>query len=143
MIKLFIVIFAMGMLLAGCASQGVTEVNPEDTAYLMRAEVGSIVAIKPVVIKDTGTGSFIGTLAGAVLGSTLGRGRGNALATLGGGLLGAYVGNEVGKANAQELSVDLDNGEHVVVIAKGNKFSVGQHVKIVLNGGRVVSVEHN
>ncbi len=143
MIKLFAVIFAALMLLVGCASPGVTEVNPEDTAYLMQAEVGSIVAIKPVVIKDTGTGSFLGTIAGTVLGSTLGRGRGSVLATLGGGLLGAYVGNEVGKANAQELSVDLDSGRHVVVIAKGNKFSVGQHVRIVLNGGRVVSVEHN
>lgn len=131
------------ILLTGCATQGVSEVNPEATGYLMRSESGIIESIKPVVIKDTGTGSFLGAITGAVLGSTIGRGRGNTLATLGGGLLGAYAGNQVGKANAQELDVDLDSGSHVVVIAKGDKFSVGQHVKIVLRGDRVVSVEHD
>ncbi|VAW81322.1 hypothetical protein MNBD_GAMMA14-2458 [hydrothermal vent metagenome] len=65
------------------------------------------------------------------------------MATLGGGLLGAYAGNEIAKANAQELTVDLNNGSTVVVIAKGQKFSVGQHVRIVLENGNVVSVEHN
>jgi len=44
---------------------------------------------------------------------------------------------------AMKVSVDLDNGVHVVVIAKGNKFSIGEHVRIVLNGGQVVSVEYN
>lgn len=93
------------------------------------------------IIKDTGTGSFFGTIAGAALGSS--PSRGNVLATLRGGLFGTYVGNEVNKANAQELSVDLDSGKHIVVIAQGNKFSIGQHVRIILNGGQVVLVEHN
>jgi len=69
---------------------------------------------------------------------------GSTLTTLGGGLLGAYAGNEIEKANAQELSVALDNGQQVVVIARGDKFTVGQRVKIVLNSAnKVVSVEAN
>lgn len=39
--------------------------------------------------------------------------------------------------------VDLDNGDSVVVIAKDQQFAVGQHVRIVLKDGNVVSVEHN
>ncbi len=144
MSRLFSVTLIMMLLTLGaCASSGVSEVNPESTAYLMHYEDGRITDIKPVIIKDSGTGGFLGAITGAVLGSTMGRGRGNTLATLAGGLLGAYAGNEVGKANAQELMVDLDNGDSVVVIAKGQKFSVGQHVRIVTKNGIVMSVEHN
>lgn len=141
---LLIVIMATAFLMLGaCASREATEVSPESTNYLMHYEDGRVTEIKPVVIKDNGTGGFLGAITGAVLGSTMGRGRGNALAALAGGLLGSYAGNEVGKANAQELMVDLNNGDAVVVISKGQKFAVGQHVRIVLENGNVVSVEHD
>jgi len=142
--RLLTVTLSMVLLTLGaCASSGVTEVSPDSTAYLMHYEDGRITDIKPVIIKDSGTGGFLGAITGAVLGSTMGRGRGNTLATLAGGLLGAYAGNEVGKANAQELMVELDNGDSVVVIAKGQQFAVGQHVRIVTENGIVMSVEHN
>jgi len=142
--KFFIAILSMTLLTLGaCASSGVTEVEPGSTGYLMQYEDGRITGIKPVVVKDAGGGGFLGAITGTVLGSTIGRGRGNTLATLGGGLLGAYAGNEIAKANAQELMVDLNSGKSVVVIAKGKKFAVGQHVRIVIEDGNVVSVEHN
>jgi len=143
--RLFIIIFLSVPLLTltACASNGVNEVSPGATSYLMRYEAGTVSEIKPVIIKDNGTGSFLGALTGAVVGSTMGGGRGSRLATLGGGLLGAYAGNEAGKANAQELTVKLKDDSTVVVIAKGRQFAVGQHVRIVMNGQKVVSVEHN
>jgi len=142
--KLFIAILSMMLLtLSACVSSGVNEVSPGSADYLMHYEDGRITGIKPVVIKDAGGGGFLGAITGAVLGSTMGRGRGSTLTTLGGGLLGAYAGNEIAKANAQELMVDLDNGDSVVVIAKDQLFAVGQHVRIVLKEGGVVSVEHN
>ncbi|HEC20769.1 MAG TPA: glycine zipper 2TM domain-containing protein [Gammaproteobacteria bacterium] len=142
--RLFIVILGLLVIMLGaCASSSVNEVSPGSTSYLMHYEEGRIVEIKPVVIKDDGSGGFLGAITGTVLGSTMGRGRGNTLATLAGGLLGAYAGSEVGKANAQELTVDLDNGDSVVVISKGQKFAVGQRVRIVIEDGRVVSVEHH
>jgi outer membrane lipoprotein SlyB len=61
--------------------------------------------------------------------------------TLGSGLLGSYVGNEIGKSNAQELSVNLDEGQSVVVISKGTQYRIGQRVKIVKRDGRVFNVE--
>ncbi len=144
MSRLFSVTLIMMLLTLGaCATSGISEVSPESTAYLMHYEDGRITDIKPVIIKDSGTGGFLGAITGAVLGSTMGRGRGNTLATLAGGLLGAYAGNEAGKANAQELMVDLDNGDSVVVIAKGQQFAVGQHVRIMTKNGIVMSVEHN
>ncbi len=142
--KLFIVILGMTVLTLGaCVTRGVIEVSSDSTSYFMHYEDGRVAGIKPVVIRDNGGGGFLGAIAGTVLGSTMGRGRGNTLATLGGGLLGAYVGNEMGKTNAQELTVDLNNGDSVMVIAKGRQFAIGQHVRIVMRNGSVVSVEHN
>lgn len=142
--KLIIIFFSITTLtLAACASNGINEVDPGATEYLMGYKDGVVTEIKPVVIKDTGTGSFLGAITGAVIGSTIGGGNGSALSTLGGGLLGAYAGNEAGKSNAQELTVELNNGNSVITVTKGKKFSVGQHVRIVTEGDRVVSVEHN
>ena len=142
--KLIIILFSITTLtLAACASNGINEVNPGATEYLMNYKDGIVSEIKPVVIKDAGTGGFLGAITGAVIGSTMGGGRGSALTTLGGGLLGAYTGNEAGKSNAQELTVKLNNGDSVITITKGQKFSVGQHVRIVTEDNRVVSVEHN
>ena len=137
-----ILVYGVILLFSGCARQGLQEVSPSATTKVLHYESGLIVSIKPVAIKDNGTGTFIGGLVGAVLGSTVGRGRGSTLASLAGGLGGAYVGNEIGKANAQELTVQLDDSaENIVVIAKGTKFHTGEHVRIVKNANRVVSVE--
>jgi len=142
--KLIIIFLTITTLTLGaCASDGINEVNPDSTEYLMNYKDGIVTEIKPVVIKDTGTGGFLGAITGAVIGSTMGEGRGSALTTLGGGLLGAYAGNEAGKTNAQELTVELNNGSSVITITKGQKFSTGQHVRIVMENNRVVSVEHN
>ncbi|BBG65430.1 putative outer membrane lipoprotein Pcp [Hydrogenimonas sp.] len=135
-------IATLGILfLGGCAQRGVEEVNPEATQYVMRYEAGTIESIRPVVIKDNGTGTFLGAVTGGVLGSLIGGGKGNTLATLAGGLAGAYVGSEAGKANAQELTVQLDNGSTVVVIVKGLRFYPGERIRIVKQGERISSVE--
>ena len=140
--KFYLYIFTGVLLIfSGCAQPGLEEVDSSSTHYVAHYQTGTIVSIKRVAIKDNGTGTFLGGLIGAVLGSTVGRGRGSVLASLGGGLAGAYVGNQVGKANAQELTIDLDNGEHVVVITKGLKHFIGEHIRIVKRGGRIISVE--
>jgi len=137
-----VLMFFVGVFMfSGCATQGVDEVDANSVNYEMHYQTGVIEHIKPVAIKDNGTGSFVGAITGAILGSLVGHGRGSTLAALGGGLGGAYVGKEVAKANAQELTVILDNGESVVVVAKGKKFHIGQRVRIVKHSGRVSSVE--
>ena len=137
-----IITIALVLVFAGCAQPGVEEVGPNSTNYVLHYESGVIVSIKPVAIKDNGTGTFLGGLIGAVLGSTMGGGRGSVLTTLGGGLVGAYVGNQIGKANAQELTIQLDkNGEDVVAVTKGLKHYIGEHIRIVKRNSKIVSVE--
>ena len=139
--KKILFILLTGLLLAGCATRGVNEVDSNAVNYELTYQVGTIESIKPVVIKDNGAGTFIGAISGLVLGSMIGKGRGSTLATLAGGLGGAYAGNQLNKANALELSVLLDDGRRVVVIAKGKTFYKGQKIRIVKHNGRVYSVE--
>lgn len=131
------------LLLGGCSARGGAEYDANTYRKIMQYVTGTVEAVKPVQISDNGSGGFIGALVGAVLGSTVGRGSGKTLATLGGGLAGAYVGSEAGKANAQELTVKLDNGDHIVVVSKGeNQFVDGDRVKIIKQGNSVERVEH-
>ncbi len=141
--KLFkIILVILVLIFAGCAERGVQELEPGATNYVLHYEDGTVLSIKPVVIKDNGNGAFIGSLIGAVLGSTVGRGRGSVLASLAGGLGGAYVGSQAGKANAQELTVQPDDANtEIIVIVKGTKHYIGEHVRIVKRGAKVISVE--
>jgi len=138
--KIVFIIGLSAFLFIGCAQRNAPEYSGVTYQQIKRYEIGKVEAIRPVVISDNGKGTFLGALVGAVLGSTVGRGNGNTLATLAGGLGGAYVGSEANRANAQELSVRLDNGEHIVVVTKGDKFLVGDRVKIIKEGNRVDQV---
>jgi len=139
--KIFLVSSAtMMLILSGCTATNVPEYDGNSYQEIKTYEIGKVESVRPVVISDNGTGTFIGAIVGTVLGSVVGEGNGKTLATLAGGLGGAYAGNQTAKANASELSVRLDNGEHVVVVVKGKKFFVGDRVKIVKDGNRVDQV---
>ena len=129
-------------MMSGCAKRGVPEYEGSSYDQVKRFDIGTVVATRPVVVKDDGLGSMIGAITGVVLGSFVGGGRASALGTLGGGLAGAYVGSEVGKANAQELTVELEYGEEVVIVVKGNNiYSAGDRVRIIKDGNKVASVD--
>ena len=141
--KLYTILISIVVVFAilGCAKPGVQEVNDSATQQVLYSQSGFIESIRPIAIKDNGTGTFMGAIAGTILGSLLGRGRGNTLAALAGGLSGAYVGNQVGKANAQELTVSLDNGQNIIAIAKGMRFHIREHIRIIKRGSKIVSIE--
>jgi outer membrane lipoprotein SlyB len=128
------------LLITGCATTNGPEYDGTSYQEIKTYEIGTVEGIRKVSISDNGTGTFIGALVGAVVGSTVGQGNGSVLASLAGGLGGAYVGKQAGKSNAQELSVQLDNGENVVVVAKGDKFQIGDKVKIIKDGNKVDQV---
>ena len=139
---LYATALSVGMfLMTGCGPTGPNVISPSSAQYVSTYDKGTVKSIRYVRIQDTGAGTLVGAAIGAVLGHQVGHGRGKDLATLGGGLAGAYVGNQVASANAQELTVRLNNGRYVVVVAKGTNFYVGQRVRIVRQGDRVVSVE--
>ena len=140
--KLWLAAAAAVLLLGGCAGRDSNEYDGNTYRQIKQYMIGTVVDEKAVMISDNGTGTFVGALVGAVLGSTVGRGPGNAIATVGGGLGGAYVGSEVGKANAQELTVKLDDGGDIVVVSKGkDQFVVGDRIKIIKQGNTVERIE--
>lgn len=138
--KLISVSIVALMLLSGCATNKGPEYSGTDYNQVKRYETGVVTEARPVVISDDGSGKFLGAVIGAVLGSTMGRAEGRTLATLGGGLAGGYAGNEIGKANGVELTVELDSGENIVVVAKGNNIVAGDRVKIIKNGSKIEQV---
>ncbi len=129
------------VLITGCATNSGPEYDGANYQQIKRYDTGVVTKSRPAVISDSGIGKFLGAVVGAVLGSTLGQGNGTTLTTLGGGLVGAYAGNEIAKANAQELTISLDNGENVVVVIKGNKIHTGDRVKIIKDGNKVDQVD--
>jgi len=139
--KYFYILLSFTILITGCATNGVPEYDGKDYKQIKRYDTGVVTKSRPVVITDSGAGKFLGAIIGVVLGSTMGAGNGKTLTMLGGGLVGGYAGSEIAKANAQELSVALDNGEDVVVVIKGNKFESGDRVKIIKDGNKVAQVD--
>ena len=136
------VILGSALMLGGCANTMVAPtISQSDAERVLSYQTGTVTSVRGVIVKDNGTGTLLGAVTGAVLGHMVGGGKGKKLATLGGGLLGAYAGSQAGAANAQELSVKLDNGGSVVVVAKGVRFYPGSRVRIVSNHGKVVNVE--
>ena len=129
-------------MMSGCAKQGVPEYEGSSYDEIKRFEIGTVLSIRPVVVKDEGLGTMIGTITGVVLGSFIGGGRASARGTLGGGLAGAYVGSEAGRANAQELRVELNSGEEAVIVVKGeNVYQAGDRIRIIKDGNKVATVE--
>ncbi|EDZ62485.1 putative lipoprotein [Sulfurimonas gotlandica GD1] len=139
--KFLYILIAITLMISGCATNEGPEYDGRNYNQIKRYEIGTVITSKPVVIKDDGSGKFFGALIGTVLGSLVGSGAGKTLATLGGGLGGYYAGSEVGKANGEELSVELDSGEQVVIVIKGNRFVAGDRVKIIKDGNKVAQVD--
>lgn len=136
--KKFISLLSVLLLLSACATNKGPEYDGSTYQQIKSYEIGTVVKSRPVVISDSGSGKFVGALVGAVLGSLVGSNKGSVLAMLGGGLGGHYVGSEIGKANGEELSVELDNGQEVVIVIKGNRFNAGDRIKIIRNSNNKV-----
>ncbi len=130
------------LMFSGCTQMYKTnEVSLNQVDTVLTYKTGVVQDIKNVVVKDNGSGVFVGAYTGTVLGSMFGGGRGNVLSTLFGGLTGALAGYEADKANAQELFIKLDNGKNIVVISKGVKIHKGDRVRLIMQGSKIVRVE--
>jgi outer membrane lipoprotein SlyB len=138
--KLASIVVGASLLISGCATNQGPEYSGKDYNQIKHYEIGRVVGVRPVVITDSGAGTFLGALIGTVLGSTVGRGSGTTLAMLGGGLAGSYAGSEIAKANASELTVELDSGDNIVVVVKGKHIVTGDRVKIIKDGNRASEV---
>jgi len=139
--KYLYILLSATILVTGCANNGGPEYDGNSYNQIKRFDTGRVTKSRPVIITDSGVGKFLGAIVGVVLGSTMGKGNGTTLTMLGGGLIGGYAGSEIAKANAQELTIALDNGEDVVVVIKGKEIEVGDRVKIIKDGNKVAQVD--
>ncbi len=138
--KILITTLTALLFLSACATNNGPEYDGNSYSSIKKYQIGTVIRERPVVVSDSGAGKFLGAIIGAVLGSTVGHGDGSTLASLGGGLAGGYAGSEIAKANADELTVELENGEHVVVVVKGKGYAIGDRVQIIKDGNRASQV---
>ena len=129
------------VLISGCSNNTGPEYDARTYSQIKKVQTGLVLKSRPVTIKDDGNGTFIGALVGAVVGSTIGSHSGARLATVGGGLAGGVIGGEIAKANASELTIKLDDGETVVVVAKVINIVAGDRVQVIKDGNKAAAVD--
>ncbi len=102
---------------------------------------GVVEAVNPIQVKGDGSlvGKIGGGVAGAVLGSQIGKGDGRKLAQVAGVIGGAFAGNEIEKRvrteTHYEVVVRLDNGgSQTVAYSTAPAFNVGTRVRIESDG---------
>lgn len=136
-----IISIALLLVFAGCANDGAVRYEGKSYKEIKQVLVGDVIEMRNVYVEDDGSGKILGAIIGAVLGSTVGKGDGKTLAVLGGAIIGGAAGDKVNEKNAQELTVNLDNGDVIVVISKGTTLLVGDRVRIIKDGNEVAAVK--
>jgi outer membrane lipoprotein SlyB len=132
--------------LAGCASglgSGDYERNEARRAY--EVKMGVVEHVRSVKLE--GTASGVGTAAGGAIGGVAGSGMGSGKGEVIGAVVGAVVGGMAGAASEEaitrkpglEITVRLDSGRVLAVVQEdsGEKFAVGERVRLLESGGQV------
>ena len=135
----YIMILLMVTFFVGCANKGYTLDNAN---RIYQTRYGQIIAAQNIQIEAGSTGSVIGGIVGLIVGSQIGEGRGNTVATLGGGLIGSILGSKV-PTPGQQLDIRLEDGSTITTVIKvdSNSFQVGQRVRLILDGNKIVRIE--
>ena len=122
MIKSFYICFAVLSLLSACAPRiGANDYATTSANQVNVTKMGRIVSVRQVNVQNNdNTGATLGTIAGGVAGSQIGRGStAGVLGALGGALVGGVVGDltEQGISSqvGYEYTVQLDQGGLVTV----------------------------
>jgi len=132
--------------LAGCASgRGSGDYERAEARRVYEVKMGVVEHVRSVKLEGTesGIGAAAGGAIGGIAGSTAGNGKGSAI----GAVIGAVVGGIAGAATeevstrkgGQEVTVKLDSGRIIAVVQEdtGEKFAVGERVRILESGGQV------
>jgi outer membrane lipoprotein SlyB len=111
--------------------------------------MGTVLSVAEVMVEEDPSfvGPAIGGVAGGVLGSLIGTGTGRTLGILGGAALGALLGGAGESAArrypATELTVELDNGQTIVVVQGNDEIFVsGDPVRVLHTGEGTARIQH-
>ena len=140
-LPLMVITFVVGFNSCAQMYDNTQEVSYEDAGQLMDFQYATVIDVSNVRIKDPGTGAMIGAVLGAVIGSFVGEGKANTLATMTGGLTGAYLGYKSDTANAQQITIEFDDGTQKALVVKGTEFRPGDRVRLIYRNGKIVRVE--
>jgi len=141
------IILMFVLALTGCSTS--SETVSENKAGTIKREAvpeiqtGMVTGVKKVTV--LGKRSSIGRTAGRTVGSIAGGAIGSGYGSVAGSILGSVVGGAAGSKadeNLQrkpglEITVRLDNGQHVTVTQLADKqFQSGQRVKLIMKDGK-------
>ncbi len=131
--------------LTGCPSSNSGNTFSRDEAlHAQNVLLGTIADVRAGKIEGTKTpvGAIAGGVGGAAVGNLFGGGKGNTLATVAGALGGAAVGAAAEEGltskNGVQLTVNLDNGQTIVIVQEQEKnvnFFAGQRVRVISRPG--------
>ena len=139
------------LLLGACASEKTGEVYTRDQVRQVQTyKVGVIESLRDVRIE--GTKSQVGTTAGTLIGGIAGSGASQGKTGQVASVIGAVVGGMAGAAaeeaytreNGLEISIKLDDGNHISVVqakSESETFKVGDKVRVLESAG-VTRVTH-
>lgn len=131
--------------LAGCASgKGSDDYERAEARRVYEVKMGVVESVRSVKLEgtDSGIGKFGGAAIGGIAGSEVGHGKGAAVGAVIGAILGGLGGSAVEEGTTRkpglEVTVRLDSGRIIAVVQEdaGEKFSVGERVRILESGGQ-------
>ncbi|MDY0073687.1 MAG: glycine zipper 2TM domain-containing protein [Thauera sp.] len=129
--------------LGGCAAGlGGDDYSRGQARRAMNVDFGTVQSVRVVKIEGTKSpvGAGAGAVVGGVAGSTVGGGRGSSIAAVlgavAGGVAGAAVEEGVTRQTGIEVTVRLDNGQHLAVVQAdgGENFRSGERVRVLRDG---------
>ena len=130
-------------LLTGCPSANSgTTFSRDETLHAQNVLYGTVTDVRAGKIEGTksAVGGIAGGVAGAAVGNLFGGGKGNTIATVAGALGGAAAGAAAEESltakNGLQITVQLDNGQTVVIVQEADvMFQVNQRVRVVSRPG--------
>jgi outer membrane lipoprotein SlyB len=134
------VLLGLVLTLAGCASSpsSANTVRRSETGRAHTVQHGEVIYVREVTIEGEagGAGAVAGGAMGFVLGGLVGGGRGRSVARVGGAVGGAAAGNAIERSattlTGLEITVELEDGEVIVVIQAADEvFRVGDSVRVL------------
>lgn len=135
--------------LSGCASRGGKTYSDGEVRTIQKVRYGTVLSVGEVTVEEDPSlvGPIVGGLAGGVVGSFFGRGVGRTLFILGGAAAGAVAGGaaEYGlkRYTATEITVELDDGEIIVIAQQDDEvFVQGDKVRVLTTQEGRARVQH-
>ena len=139
--KCILSLFFISFIFLGCSPKAGVEYDGNTLRSIKTVIKGTVVRSGLATIADDGKGTAIGGMVGSVLGSLVGSNRyTSSLGMIGGAILGGVTGNEVMQKKVTELTVELDEGEIIVILVERDDIVVGNRIEIIQNGNRVERV---